>query len=228
MKNNHLPSNRQAFTLVEMLITLAIIGLLAALTMGGYTYAMRGSKEKVTRGSFEALKSALERYYADFGEYPEPATPTQQVEILPNKLYNVGGAACLYQALTGDGFDQIKGVTAAGSGDATAKSDGKVQGDEVLNKKLTDIPQTIFTKKNGVYILIDGFGRPFQYTKAAIPTTSGTGTGTGTGSTNNSTATTINTTYDFWSYGMDDTNIQSKSIDSLKNPKIAAKWVKNW
>ena len=65
---------------------LAIAGLIsggAGLTMGAFTYAMRGSKEKITRGSFEAIKSALENYNTDFGEYPEPASTAKMAMILP-------------------------------------------------------------------------------------------------------------------------------------------------
>lgn len=235
MKTNRFTSHShaRAFTLVEMLIVVTIISLLAALTLGGYTYAMRSSKRRLTTGTFEAIKLALERYNTEFGEYPQPAGSNQMVAFPPGvATYDTSGAACLYQALTGDGFDQIKGVTSnstgsAGGGGSGGTSDGKVEGAaELKNKMFVEIPQTIFTRKGSTYILIDGFGHPFQYIKAAIPTTP---TGTNNNSNNNNNApTTINSTYDLWSYSEDEVNTTKQSINTLTDPTLSTKWIKNW
>jgi prepilin-type N-terminal cleavage/methylation domain-containing protein len=214
---------RRGFTLVEMLIVITIIALLAGLTMGAYTYAIRSSKRRLTTGTFEAVKSALEQYNTEFGEYPESANSGQMTEILPGKNYDTGGAACLYQALSGDGYDQIKGVAGTGN-ESSGTSDGKVEGDEVKNIMLKEMPQSMYVKRGSTFLLVDGFGRPFQYVKAApANTTSG-----GTGSSNQDKVETINSTYDLWSYAEDETNITKQSSDALKDPKIAIKWIKNW
>lgn len=231
MKLTRFRFNSSAFTLVEMLIVISIIALLAGLTMGGYTYAMRSSKRRLTTGTFEAIKLSLERYSTEFGEYPEPASSNQMVEFVPGKAYDVSGATCLYQALTGDGYDQIKGVQAsAGSDGASAKSDGKTEGaDEVKNKMLVEIPRTIWMYKNGRYVIIDGFSRPFQYIKAAAATTTtSSSTGGSSGSGSGSKSTTINSTYDLWSYGEDEVNTMMKSVDTLEKQQAAVKWIKNW
>lgn len=222
-------SRTRAFTLVEMLIVITIISLLAALTLGGYTYAMRSSKRRVTTGTFEAIKAALERYNTEFGEYPQPAGSNQMVAFPPGVTpYDTSGASCLYQALTGDGYDQIKGVTSSGSsaagGGTGGSSDGKVEGDaEINNKKFTDIPQTIFTRKGATYILIDGFGHPFQYIKATVPAVANGGN-----NNNANNPTTINNTYDLWSYSEDEVNTTKQSISTLADPTLSAKWIKNW
>jgi prepilin-type N-terminal cleavage/methylation domain-containing protein len=220
MKLSRFRFNSRAFTLVEMLIVLSIIALLAGLTMGAYTYAMRSSKRRVTTGTFEAIKLALERYNAEFGEYPEPAEGGQTVDFPPGRAYDVSGAACLYQALTGDGFDQLKGVQAdPSSEDAPAQSDGKTEGQgEITKKMMAEVPQTIWTVKNSRYIIIDGFGKPFQYIKAATPEAVG----------ETPEATTINSTYDLWSYSEDEVNTDMKSIETLDNTQASAKWIKNW
>ncbi|MGV3661158.1 MAG: type II secretion system protein [Prosthecobacter sp.] len=216
MKMAHHPVRSRGFTLIEMLVVISIIAMLAALTMGGYTYAMNGSKEKTTRGTFEAVKTALENYLSEFGEYPEPANEDQQVEFTLGKSYNIGGAACLYQAVSGDGFDQLKGVTSSGAEEASPSSDGKISGtEEVSHVMLKELPPTMWMKKGEFYILIDGFARPFQYIKAA-PATAG------------NEPTTINSTYDLWSYSFDQVNIGKKSIDTLETPKDSIKWIKNW
>ncbi len=88
-----------------------------------------------------------------------------------------------------------------------------------------EVPQTIFTRKGSTYILIDGFGHPFQYVKAAAQAAAPAGGGATPPPT---TPTTINSTYDLWSYSEDETNTVKKSIDSLKDPTVALKWIKNW
>lgn len=224
-------SRTRAFTLVEMLIVIAIISLLAALTLGGYTYAMRSSKRRMTTGTFEAIKLALDRYNSEFGEYPQPANTKQMVTFPPgvSTVYDVSGAACLYQALTGDGYDQVKGVTSAsssGSGGSGASSDGKVEGTaEIKNKMFVEIPQTIFTKKGSSYILIDGFGHPFQYIKANAPAVT---TASGVSNNTNVEAITVNSTYDLWSYSEDEFNTTKQGINTLTDPKLSTKWIKNW
>jgi prepilin-type N-terminal cleavage/methylation domain-containing protein len=199
----------KAFTLVEMLIVLSIIALLASLTLGGYTYAMRSSKRRLTTGTFEAVKSALEDYRTEFGEHPEPKNIGTMVEFLPNKSYDVSGASCLYQALTGDGFDQIKDVT-AGDSQTSGASDGKTEGAEIQNMVMKEMPQTMWRRMGSIFVLIDGFARPFQYIKAT------------------SSNPTVNSTYDLWSYGEDEVNITQKSFQTLQDQTIATKWVKNW
>lgn len=222
MKLSRVRLNRKAFTLVEMLIVLSIIALLAGLTMGAYTYAMRSSKRRLTTGTFEGIKLALDRYYAEFGEYPEPANSGQTADFPPGKPYDVSGAACLYQALTGDGYDELKGVQAdssSGSGEAPAQSDGKTEGAvEISKRMMTEVPQTIWMKKGATYIIIDGFGRPFQYIKAATPATVGA----------TPEPTTINSTYDLWSYSEDEVNTTLRSLDSVEQPQASVKWIKNW
>lgn len=230
MKSTRLPfrSRARAFTLVEMLIVVTIISLLAALTMGGYTYAMRSSKRRLTTGTFEAIKLALERYNTEFGEYPQPAGSNQMMQFPPGvATYDTSGASCLYQALTGDGYDQIKGVTGTAGGGSGGTSDGKVEGiAELKNKMFVEIPQTIYTRRGTNFMLIDGFGHPFQYLKAAIPTTA-TGAN-GNNNNNTTTPTTINSTYDLWSYSEDELNTTKQSINSLTDPNISVKWIKNW
>lgn len=244
-------SGSRAFTLVEMLVVMTIIMILAALMMGGYTYAMRSSKRRVTTGTFEAIKLTLERYFTEFGEYPAVANSGQMMEFLPGKSYDTSGGACLYQAFTGDGYDQILGASnsasssggsggSGGSGSASAQSDGKTDGlAEIKNKMFAGtIPQTIWTKKGNYYVIVDGFGRPFQYIKATVSTSSasagtggssGSGGGSGGGGGSGNTASnTINATYDLWSYAEDDVNTTKKSIDTVQNTSLSVKWIKNW
>jgi prepilin-type N-terminal cleavage/methylation domain-containing protein len=210
---------RAGFTLIELLVVVTIIALLFALVVGGYSYADRFSKTSSTKTRMEAIKLGLENYKRDFGEFPEPANPGDTV-TLANKSYDVSGAAMLYQALRGDGYDQIKlAVTPQGS----AQSDGDMDEDET-NVKFTDMPKEIWTLTDGKYYMVDGFGKPFQYTKAVAidPTLPADA----------QTPVTINlATYDLWSYGADEENITARSIDSATDEALkqaSLKWIKNW
>lgn len=212
-----------AFTLVELLVVVAIIAVLASLTLGAYTFAMRDSKRRTTIGSMTAIAAALDDYQTQFGEYPEPANPGTNTEILPGKTYDIGGAACLYQALRGDGFDQIAGATSSGGSEASAASDGKVEGEEIANMIFKELPDTMWSRRGSTFFLIDAFGRPFQYIKAALPSTTPGGAGGG-----DTQATTINSTYDLWSYAEDDVNINKTSVESLEAAQASQKWITNW
>ena len=210
------PRRAAGFTLAEMMIVISIIVVLAALTLGGYNYASRGAKRRTTEATMTAITSTLDRYKDQFGEYPEPVNAQEMFQVRPGRAYNVGGAKCLYQAIRGDGFDAIKGASSS-SGTGSGASDGNFDDTEIPNVLFRDMPPTMWRKLNGVYMIVDGFFNPFQYVKAAVQTTAG-----------NAQATTVNTTYDLWSYGEDEVNISAKSFDTIKQPTIANQWIKNW
>lgn len=209
-------SNRRVlgFTLAEMMIVISIIVVLAALTLGGYNYAMRGSKRRTTEATMTAIISTLEQYKDQFGEYPEPASPQESIQVRPGKSYFVGGAKCLYQAIRGDGYDSIKGASNS-SPSGNGASDGNFDQTEIPNVLFRDMPPTMWRKLSGGFMIVDGFFNPFQYSKASIQA-------------GNAEATTVNTTYDLWSYADDEVNITARSLDTIKQPSIANKWVKNW
>jgi len=222
MKNYPVTRRPGAFTLVEMLVVIAIIALLASLTIGAYTFAMRDSKRRTTMGSMTAIKAALDDYEVQFGEFPQPASTGDFVEIVAGKSYDISGAACLYQALRGDGYDQIAGVSSGAGGDSSSASDGKVEGQEELSKMIfKEMPDTMWSKRGSTFFLIDAFARPFQYIKAVPQTPNNNQSGGGE-------PTTVNPTYDLWSYADDDVNIDKRSIDTVDSPELGRKWITNW
>jgi general secretion pathway protein G len=60
----------RGFTLVEMLVVLAIIGLIVGLVGPRVLNYLGESKIKTARIQIESLSSALDLYYADVGRYP--------------------------------------------------------------------------------------------------------------------------------------------------------------
>jgi general secretion pathway protein G len=63
--------NRRGFTLIELLIVVSIIGILAAIAVPNYQWAIIRSKEAVLRETLYNFRTTLDQYYADQGKYPD-------------------------------------------------------------------------------------------------------------------------------------------------------------
>ena len=62
---------RPGFTLIELMIVVAIIGILAAIAIPKFAELIRKSNEGASKGSLSAIRSALSIYYGDMeGLYP--------------------------------------------------------------------------------------------------------------------------------------------------------------
>ena len=64
---------QRGFTLLELLVVMAIIGLLAAYVGPKYFGQLAASEVKVARAQIEALTRALDAYRLDLGRYPTQA-----------------------------------------------------------------------------------------------------------------------------------------------------------
>ena len=68
MKNT---SSKKGFTLIELMIVVAIIGILAAIAIPKFAELIRKSSEGASKGNLGALRSAMSIYYGDMeGQYP--------------------------------------------------------------------------------------------------------------------------------------------------------------
>jgi prepilin-type N-terminal cleavage/methylation domain-containing protein len=60
-----LSGNEEAFTLVELMIVVAILTILSSIAIPRYQNFIRRSREGATKGSLGAIRSALSIYYGD-------------------------------------------------------------------------------------------------------------------------------------------------------------------
>lgn len=63
-------NRRSAFTLLELLMVIAVIGILSGLTIGGAKFAFDRSEESSIRTRMKIMEMALEQYRRDWGHYP--------------------------------------------------------------------------------------------------------------------------------------------------------------
>lgn len=112
--------NQKGFTLVELMIVVAIIGVLAAVAIPKFADMLEKSREGATKGNLSAIKSAIANYYAD-QQGTNPGT-------LDTNSYSII-AAEKFPAFIPQYIDQLPGVKATGKFPANgpnAQGPGKV------------------------------------------------------------------------------------------------------
>ncbi|MEK9146116.1 MAG: type II secretion system protein [Elusimicrobiota bacterium] len=64
-------TSKKGFTLIELMIVVAIIGILAAIAIPKFAELIRKSSEGASKGNLGSIRSALSIYYGDMeGTYP--------------------------------------------------------------------------------------------------------------------------------------------------------------
>ena len=62
--------DNHGFTLMEILIAIAILGILAVVGMGNFYTSLKKGRDARRKSDLEQVQKALEMYYNDHGQYP--------------------------------------------------------------------------------------------------------------------------------------------------------------
>jgi len=91
-KNNPLRPLREqfAFTLIELLAVITIIGILAGLTLGAAGAVRRHGATSTAKAEVAALQAACDRFYADNNSYPNNSAVNPASSVAPSG-YNAAG-----------------------------------------------------------------------------------------------------------------------------------------
>lgn len=63
-------NNNKGFTLMEILIAMAIMGILAGIGIGSYTVSLQKGRDAQRKSDLSQIQTALESYQNDFNSYP--------------------------------------------------------------------------------------------------------------------------------------------------------------
>jgi len=108
--------NKSAFTLIELLITIMILGVLAALITGNFFTSLKKGRDAKRKADLEQVKQALEMYYEDKRSYPtfslpfgaklcETASCSASEKVYMQKVPNDPVSGKDYEYLTTSGAD---------------------------------------------------------------------------------------------------------------------------
>ncbi len=61
----------RGFTLIELMVVLAIIATLLAIAVPRYFASLEKSRETVLRADLTQLRDSIDKYYGDLGRYPD-------------------------------------------------------------------------------------------------------------------------------------------------------------
>ena len=158
--------NARAFSLVEMMVTIAIVGILISLLIPALGLVKKTASMVKQKSQFSTIETGLESFKMDFNEYPESMENSKKVPSL--SLYS--GANKLAEAMVGrDGLGFHPDSLSVWASDPTFLYDATTAGDrqecylEIDTAKAT-LLEDIYSDTGGytedkILVLADTFGK---------------------------------------------------------------------
>jgi len=97
-----LGERRRGFTIVEVLVVMAIILVLAGLVLATSSYVHNKGARSRAEAEIAAMSAALENYKADNGVYPVDISVDAKANGAGNPASYTGASLTLYKAISGD------------------------------------------------------------------------------------------------------------------------------
>jgi type II secretory pathway pseudopilin PulG len=189
-----------AFTLIELLIVMAIIIVLAGLILATSGYVQTKGKRSRAEAEIAAMSAALENYKADNGVYPADASTTDTLNPAADPG---GGDPRTFVASSQFLYKQLSGDADGDPTTAQPPSSPNYLGAALKPNMLSPSPPGPNT-----YIK-DPFGFCYGYSTAKATSPSGTAG--------------YNPTFDFWSTGGETAKKSGETFAQYQQ-----RWIKNW
>ena len=91
---------KRGFTLMELLIVIAVIGILISISTVAYTSAQKKTRDSRRRSDLKAVQNGFEQYYAD-NSNNYPATCSLSTTYMPNGMPTDPKTGTAYTATAG-------------------------------------------------------------------------------------------------------------------------------
>lgn len=116
---------RRGFTLIELIVVLAIVSLLLTLALPRYFQSIDVSKETVLKENLRTVRETIDKFYGDTGRYPESLeemVERKYLRSIPNDPITETRDTWVVIAPEGDAKGRVYDIRSSATGTAT---DGK-------------------------------------------------------------------------------------------------------
>ena len=191
--------SQRAFTVIELLVVMAVIIVLAGLILGTSGYVQKKGARSRAEAEIAALSAACESYKADNGTYP---SGSDTVALTATATVNNDPITGSYAKATLQLYTLLSGDTAHDGTAATTKSYMQFKPQMLGRAKRSDP----ISASNAVSSIADPFGNSYGYSTSKNPDVN----------PDASTAAGYNPTFDLW------------STANASPPSDTNQWIKNW